>query len=614
MVSSDIGSAEQGLMEERRVLESWKAIAAYLGRTEKTCRKWERELGLPIHRLNNSAKAHVFAYADELDRWKEETFRTAEGRKGGDFLRLFGLFRLSRQARFRLIAVTSLLVLVIAGLLIWQITIRNKPASSQPISYDSIAILPLINDSGDPSQDYFVDSMTDLIINDLYKVAALDVSPRSSVMRYKNSDKPLKEIAAELNVKALMEASVLKSGNRVRLTARLIDPYRNNRIVWADTLEREYSEILILQSALSQSIVSELKVKITPEEKARLVVKKKVNPEAYELFLRGLERFNSPGRGETFLKIRQDAIDYFQKALDVDPGLAIAQAWMAQILLQLGVEGLMDEKDVLPRAKEAAVKALALDDNLTEAHRSLAFIKISEWDFFRAEREIRRAHELKPKDESARYNYFFIVLTCVGKTDEALVFLKQEIERTEKTGSGRKYSIGTAFHFMLLGQYQEMLEEMKNVAGNTSEPNWFLTMWLAVAYVMNGRRSEALDEINKVEDLPSLREDAYFLGQHAAILARCGRREEALKKIEELRALPNQKNVNPAILLASVYAGLGDKDEAFEYLDQAYRRHSAQMGWLLCQPWLHDLYSDPRFDVLRKKMGLPKASVLNKGN
>ncbi len=599
-------------MNERRVLESWKEIAAYLGRTEKTCRKWERELGLPIHRLDNSAKAHVFAYEDELDRWKEEKLQAEKVRKAGRLSRLFGLSALSRRTKTRLVAVTSLLVLVIAGLLLRQAILKDNSASSLPLVYDSIAILPLINDSGDPSQEYFVNSMTDLIINELYKVAALDVSPRGSVMRYKNSDKPYKEIAEELNVEALVEASVLRSGNRLRLTARLIDPYRNDKIIWADTWEREYSEILILQSVLSLSIVNGIKVKITPEEKARLVDKKKVDPDAYELFLRGLNRYNaprSPEYGETFLKVRQDAVDYFQKAIDVDPTLAIAHAWTTHILVQLAIEGLVDEKEVLPKAKEAALKALALDDNLAEAHRGLAMISLTEWNFSGAEREIRRAFELKPKEGFTRYNYI-VILTAVGKADEASAFIDQEIAQAEKTSSGRQYSIGRAFFFMFLGRYQDMLDEMKNVVSRASELNYIYTMWFAVAYVLNGRNSEALDEINKVKDLPAPREDAYFLGQHAAILARCGRREEALKKIEEMRALPSQKNIDPDIYLANVYTGLGDKDKAFEYLDKAYKSRSSQMGYLLSQWWLHDLHSDPRFDALSEKMGLPKARPL----
>ncbi len=596
-------------MNERRVFESWKAIAAYLGRTEKTCRKWERELGLPIHRLDNSAKAHVFAYEDELGRWKEEKLKEAKARKAGGLSGLFGLSKLSRQARLLLLSITSLLILIIAGLLLRQSILRGNSASSLPIVYNSIAILPLINDSGDPSQEYFVNSMTDLIISELYKVAAVDVSPRGSVMRYKNSDKSYKEIAEELNVEALVEASVLKSGDRVRLTARLIDPYCNDKIIWADTFEREFSEIMILQSILSLSIVNGIKVKITPEEKARLVDRKKVNPDAYDLFLRGIDRYRSYGREETFLKIRQDAVDYFQKAIDVDPTLAIAHAWTTNILVQLAIEGLVDEKEVLPKAKEAALKALALDDNLAEAHRGLAMISLTEWNFSGAEREIRRAFELKPKEKEGFiiYNYI-VILTAVGKADEASAFIDQEIAQAEKTSSGRRYSIGRACLFMILGRYQDMLDEMKNVASPSLEPHYVVyTMWLAVAYALNGRQSEALDEINKVKDLPVARQDAYFLGQHAAILARCGRREEALKKIEEMRALPSQKNIDPDIYLANVYAGLGDKDKAFEYLDKAYKSRSSQMGYLLSQWWLHDLHSDPRFDALREKMGLPKA-------
>ncbi len=597
-------------MSERRVLESWKAIAAYLGRTEKTCRKWERELGLPIHRLDNSAKAHVFAYEDELDRWKAEKLKEAKARKAGGLSGLFGLSKLSRQARLLLLSVTSLLILIIAGLLLRQSILRGNSASSLPIVYNSIAILPLINDSGDPNQEYFVNSMTDLIINELYKVAALDVSPRGSVMRYKNSDKPYKEIAEELNVEALVEASVLKSGDRIRLTARLIDPYRNDKIVWADTFEREFSEIMILQSILSLSIVNGIKVKLTPEERARLVDKKKVDPDAYDLFLKGIDRYHGFGREETYIKIRLDCIDYFDKAIDIDPTLALAHAWKAHMLASLAFEGFADDKEVLPKAKDAAVKALALDDNLAEAHRSLSLIKICEWDFSGAEREIRLALQLKPKEWLARI-LFSRFMAAGGKTEEAVAFVKQEIEQDEKQYSKRRYWEEWGLSFLYLGLYQDGLEEFKNVASSFSAPNWGISMWLAVAYILNGKNSEALEEIDKVKDLPAPREDSLFLRQYAAILARCDRREEALKKIEELRALPGQKDVDHDLTLADVYAGLGDKDKVFELLVGAYERHSSRMCRLLIDPWLHDLHGDPRFDALREKMGLPRARRLD---
>jgi len=225
---------------------------------------------------------------------------------------------------------------------------------------------------------------------------------------------------------------------------------------------------------------------------------------------------------------------------------------------------------------------------------------------------MRKAFELKPNVRLTRYTYA-VILISVGKADEALAFLRQDIEQAEKNGSGRISPLTRGFLFMMLGRYQEMFEQIETVVSHASEPNWVLTMWLAVAHALNGMQSEALDEINKVKDLPAPREDAFFLGQYSALLARCGRREEALKKIEELRTLPSQKNIDPDIYLANVYAGLGDRDKAFECLDKAYKSRSTQMGLLLCQWWLHDLHSDPRFDALRAKMGLPKARSLNRG-
>jgi len=277
----------------------------------------------------------------------------------------------------------SAVILIIAALGI--LALLSGPGHTEVL--DSIAILPLVNDSGDPNQDYFANSLTTLLISELYKAAALKVAPREAVMPYKNSTKSLKKKAEELHVKALVEGSVLRSGDRIRLTASLIDPYRN-RIIWSETLEKDYSEILILQSELSEAVVRGINVAITPNEKMRLATDRKVKPEAYDLVMQGLDFWLHPSSWDKMPgeDVNWKAIDYFQRAIDIDPTLALAHAWKAHIYSVLGMNGLADERDVFPKAREAVLKALELDKNLAQAYATLAGLKLwMDWDVKSAE-------------------------------------------------------------------------------------------------------------------------------------------------------------------------------------------------------------------------------------
>jgi TolB-like protein/Tfp pilus assembly protein PilF/predicted Ser/Thr protein kinase len=474
--------------------------------------------------------------------------------------------------------------------------------------YDSVAILPLVNDSGDPSQDYFANSLTEIMINELYKVAALSVAPRQAVMTYKNSNKSPKEIANELNVKAIVEASVLKSGDRIRLTARMIDPYRN-RIIWSETLEKDYSEILILQSELSQAIVSGIKVAVTPAEKTRLVTERNVVRQAYDVFLQGLDYWRtSSGQADlSQLEWLRNSLGWFQKAIDIDPTLAEAHAWKAHVCIQLGAMGYADEREVYPKAREAALEAMKIDPNLALAHRSLGLVKwIVDWDSGGAEHETKKALEIEPGDFLTKIVYLQI-LAFVGKGDEAITLLNRWIEEREKNKSKGAHNIQNTLLFLFAGYFKEALEEQKNVINNNPDSSqWGAVNILASAYALNGLDSEALAQFDKVKDLPGPQKDIVFQVNYAWTLGRSGRREEALERLENLRAVLVKNNVDPAYYAACVYAGLGDKDKAFEYLYQAYEKHSTLMLGLISDWWLHSLHGDPRFEDLREKMGFPK--------
>jgi serine/threonine protein kinase len=472
--------------------------------------------------------------------------------------------------------------------------------------YDSIAILPLINDSGDPSQDYFANSLTDLLISQLYKVAALNVASRQSVMPYKGSKKSPREIADELRVKAIVEASVLATENKVRLTARLWDPYKQ-KIIWADTLEREYSEILILQSELCQAIVSGIRVAVTPAEKARLVTEREVVRQAYDLFLKGVDCWRTEQRRGDFSpsEIFWHSLNWFQRAIDIDPTLAVAHAWKAQMLLQLGINGYADEREVYPKAKEAALEALKIDSDLSAAHRVLGSIFIGmDWDFLGAEQETRKAVEIDPGDPIANIVYLQILVSN-GKSDEAITWLNRWISRGEKDIIKREYPQSYTSLYLWAGYFKEALEVQKRIMDNLHESTPSDFYLLAVAYAMNDMNSEALAQIEKIKDHPSRQENPPFQVNYAWTLGRCGRREEALKKLEDIRASLIKKNIDPAYYTACVFAGLGEKDKALEYLSQAYVNHSTLMTNLISDWWLRSLHGDPQFDELARKVGFP---------
>ncbi len=482
--------------------------------------------------------------------------------------------------------IAVLIVLIIFG--IWTFLPNGEEV------LDSIAILPLVNDSGDPSQDYFADSLTTFLISELYKVGALTVAPRDAVMPYKNSTKSLKEKAKEFNVEALVEASVLRAGDRVRLTASLIDPSRN-RIIWSETLEKDYSEILILQSELSQAIVDGIKVAIKQEEKMRLITDQRVIPEAYDLVMQGINNLyflaNSyPSLKDYYLK----SLDYFQQAVSIDPTLALAHAWIANIYWQLCINHITPCQEVYQKAKEAVLKAVELDDNLAEAHTQYSNIKSSfEWDFVGADRELRRALELEPGNPFTLAAYTEFLAYVTGKYEETLTITRHLMEEPSSLSQWASERFPT--YCLLAGHYDDAIE-----AANKAE-NYLL---VAMGYAIKGNSSKALSQLDKIKNLSERQKSWEFLRDYTCVLALSGRTEEALKNMEEMRALMSRDHIDSSFETACVYAALGDKDKAFQFLFEAYENHHTYMEVLVTHWWLKGLHDDPRFENLRSKMGL----------
>jgi TolB-like protein len=401
-------------------LDSWKGIAAYLKCSERTVRRWEQE-GLPIHRHPHKKKAGIYAYKAEIDAW---------WRNGHERLKQFDVVPAQKVSRRRILAVLGLTALVLAIAVFTTRTVRER-FSRKPVSptIHSVAVLPLEDLSHDPEQEYFADGMTDALITDLAKIHALRVISRNSIMQYKGNHKPMPQIAHELHVDAVVEGTVMRSGNRVRITAQLIEA-PTDRHLWAETYERDLRDVLGLQDEVARSIASEVKVTLTPQEQSGLSNARQVNPAANEAYLRGYYELRKhppatlyrAGEEQSISK----AIQYFQLAIAIDPNDALAYAGLADAYYDQSTF-LRAPLEVMPKAKAAAVRALELDGAMAEAHASLANIKMTfDWDWPGAEREFQRALELNPNlpQAHAGYSRYFLAL---HRADEAI----QELDRVQ---------------------------------------------------------------------------------------------------------------------------------------------------------------------------------------
>ncbi len=576
-------------MEERRVLDSWKEIAAYLGRSVKTCRRWEHELGLPVHRLEESPKARVFAYPDEVDQWVKTTQRSDENQ-----LKTKHLFK--NKSHLYVLGAVLLILVITAGFIF---LIQKKPA---PL--DSIAILPIVNDSDDPSEDFFASSLTDRLIAEFYKVSAVKIVSRQAVMAYADTTKSPQQIARELNVKAIVEASVLKSGNKVRLIARLIDP-KHNKQLWSDIFVREYSDILYLQSDLVQAIIKGINVAVEPEERARLASARKVNPEAYDLCLQGINQWLLLMDTDMSNKNRRlKAKSLLEKAIAIDSTLGLAHSTLSQIYWELGATQQMPAKVAFAESKKAALKALDLDKNDVDAIAILAGIKWADWDFSGAEMDYIHAIELEPGNYTTKFKYYSF-LAGIGRFDEAIEGQRQLI----KDSPFRRVALAQRpYYYLLAGRYDDAIEAAEEGINLGLDTHIFL----ASANALKGMHVEALSLMENLA-FPGVQEDTYDMLDIACILALSGKREDALKKLEDIKAiLSPELGLDSSYETACVLGALGDNDKAFQFLKRAYENHHPSMMSLKSDYWLHRLNGDQRFEDLLKKVGFPSTATSGK--
>ncbi|MGH7595064.1 MAG: protein kinase domain-containing protein [bacterium] len=495
--------------------------------------------------------------------------------------------KLQRQTPIYLYGgVAALLALLIGTGLYFKLQTGTPQAK-----YDSIAVLPLDNLSGDPEQEYFADGMTEALITDLAQISALKVISRTSVMQYKGAKKPLPEIAKELNVDAVVEGSVQRFGDRVKITAQLIEAV-TDRHLWAKSYERELRDILALQNEVARAVADEIKVKLTPQEQARLTSTRQVNPEAHEAYLKGRYYWNK--RTEEGLK---KASEYFHQAIEKDPAYALAYAGLADAYALLGVFEYLPSKDAYPKAKAAAEKALDIDDMLAEAHTSLAMVRsIYDWDWSTAEREFKRAIELNPNYATAHDWYAVFYLTAMERLDEAITEIKraQELDPLSLIINSM---VGWIFY--LARQYDQAIEQYRKTL--EMDPHFvFAHNALGSAYQQKGMYEEAIAAFLRAKTVSGDSLQAVALGEAYEL---SGWRGYCRKALDLANEKSKQSYISPYII-ARRYADLGEKDQAFEWLQKAYEERISVLLWLKLEPGFDSLRSDPRFTALLKKVGL----------
>jgi len=461
-----------------------------------------------------------------------------------------------------------------------------------PLQIRSIAVLPLENLSRDPEQEYFADGMTEALITDLGKISALRVISRTSVMHYKGTAKTLPEIARELNVDAVVEGAVMRSGGRVRITAQLIQAATDKHL-WAETYERDLRDVLALQGEVARDITNEIQIKLTPQQQARLADARPVNPEAHELYLKGRYEWNK--RTEEGLK---KGLEYFQQAIQLDPDYPLAYCGAADTYGVLGLNEFLPGKEVYPKARAAALKALELDESLAEAHVSLAKVLFEyDWDWQAGEKEYQRAIELNPSYATA-HHWYAEALTCMGRDKEAI----REIElarRLDPLSVMINANVGTTLYASR--QYDRAIVELRRAI--EFEPNNFEAYYyLSQTYAQKGMNQEAIAAAQQAVSLE--RDNPELAALLAHTYAVTGRRGEALKILGKLKELSKRQYFSP-YLLARIYVGLGEKEEAFAWLQKAADVHDGEMIGLKVEPELDPLRSDPRFQALLRRMNFP---------
>jgi eukaryotic-like serine/threonine-protein kinase len=492
------------------------------------------------------------------------------------------------------VLVTASLLIVLAAVVWFDARARSLLVPDGGGRIRSLAVLPLANLSAGSGQEYFADAMTEELTTRLATLGNWRVTSRTSVMGYRGTRKKIPEIARELGVDAILEGSVIRDGSRVKITAQLIDG-RTDRHLWAATYERELESVLAIQNDVARAVAREVDVQLTPDANARLAAAtRNVLPAAYDAYVRGRHAWDK--RSESDLR---EAIRFFQQSIDADPTYAPAYAGMADCYAQLGYGSYISPEDAFPRARAAARKALELDPTLAEAHAALGYsLMYYDWNFSGAEAEFKRALELNPNSAIAHqwYAYLLAALERPLSDADAEIAIAKSLDPLSVP-----INIDRAYILHYYGRNEEALRSVRLALEMNPKyaPGYF---WLGRIYTSEGRYADAKAALQQIGPLrtwtPAMAVQGY-------LYAKSGRPQEARNVLAEFDELRRQGRYASGYAIAVIYAGLGDRERVFSYLDAAYRERSHWLVWLKRDPRWNDVRSDARFQDLVRKIGLP---------
>ncbi|MFC2124700.1 adenylate/guanylate cyclase domain-containing protein [Bacteroidota bacterium] len=497
------------------------------------------------------------------------------------------------------------LVVVIIAFLIWQFmpskeTSLPTPEASADEVDRSIAVLPFTNMSNDPDQEYFSDGMMEEILMHLYKIGDLEVTSRTSAMRYKETDKLIGDIASELGVRHVLEGSVRKEGDRVRITVQLIDAV-NDKHIWANSYDEELKSVFAIQSDVAQQIAKALKAEITPEVGGRITTIPTENLEAYNIYLQAHSELYQ------FYNVEK-ARELYEQAMSLDPEFAPAYAELGFYWLgRGGWGGDLEPDEVLKKALPLLRKALEIDNNLTIAHVHLSYIYLwFQWDFEGAENEWNEVFRLNPSNDDYIGSYTTF-LNASGRFQEALELTEKTIKDALLSYEFTDLSIGLSYFFS--GHAEKAIQFYETAM--QLNPTDVMTLYYVVRIaIYTGKYEEIIDGFMKYHELPSENKrplPPVLLGSMAIAYYHTDQKEKTENILKELIAKSDSTSVgSPAFYTAMIYAQMGETDLAFNYLEKAYETHEVEMYWLKVEPPFEPIHDDSRWQVMLDKVGFPE--------
>jgi serine/threonine-protein kinase len=467
---------------------------------------------------------------------------------------------------------------------------RNTASAARTeLPAKSIAVLPFVNMSADKNDEYLSDGVSEELITALSKITGLQVKARTSSFAFKGKNEDIQKIGELLHVSHLLEGSVAKAGNKLRITAQLIQASDGNH-EWSDTYDREMQDIFAVRSEVAQQVADTLKVRLLGEDKRKIDKKPTENLEAYNLYRQG--RFYADKLSEEGMT---KAVPFFQQAIEKDPRFALAYAGMADNYV-IAADAIIPPREAFSKAKEAALKAIELDDSLAEAHASLGLVHYHyDWDWPAAEQELKRAISLNPQSAQS-YTLYTHYLAGMGRYDEAKKYGARALELDPLSVSAHWFLGWGAIYAGRSDEAVGFFSKAIELDPNNPWTRWFLGR----AYLLSGNSSRAIEEMET--GLRFGPDDPLGLGFTGYVYAVTGRRADALKILQRLDELQKRRFIS-TISRVYVYAGLGDKDKAFEWLEKAYQERSDSLAWFRFDPESKSLRSDPRFAALMRKIG-----------